>query len=57
MGAAPRAPKKVPAERIETIADDWLDVTFSWPVLSRYPVEKVVAQYGIARIPLIVPVS
>jgi hypothetical protein len=34
-GAAPRAPKNVPAERIETMAEDWLEVTFNWPVLSR----------------------
>jgi hypothetical protein len=35
MGAAPSAPKKVPAERMETMAEDWLEVTLSWPVLSR----------------------
>lgn len=29
MGAAASEPKKVPAERIDTIAADWLAVTFS----------------------------
>lgn len=57
MGAADRAPKKVPAERIDTMADDWLDVMFGLPSLSVYPVEKVRSQYGIARMPLMVPVS
>ena len=33
-GAAESAPKKVPAERIETIVADWDAVTLRWPVLS-----------------------
>jgi len=45
MTAAPRAPKKVPADRIETIWDDWLDVTSRSPWSFIYPVEKRFIQY------------
>lgn len=56
-GAAVSAPKKVPAERIETIVADCDAVTSRWPLLFTKPVEKVSCQKGIARMPLIVPVS
>lgn len=56
-GAAPRAPKKVPADKMETIVADWDEVTVNWPWLFLYPVENKASQYGMARIPLIVPVS
>jgi hypothetical protein len=32
--AAQRAPKNVPADRMETIAEDWLEVTLRCPVAS-----------------------
>jgi len=57
IGAAVRAPKNVPADRMETIVAVWEAVVFKWPVLSLYPVENLSCQYGIARMPLIVPVS
>jgi hypothetical protein len=56
-GAAPRAPKNVPADRMETIAEDWLEVMLRCPVASLYPVEKRSCQCGMARMPLMVPVS
>jgi hypothetical protein len=56
-GAAVRAPKKVPAERIETIVADCDAVTSRWPLLFTKPVENWSCQKGMARIPLIVPVS
>ena len=56
-GAAVSAPKKVPAERIETIVADWDAVTLRWPVLSTKPVENWSSQKDMARMPLIVPVS
>lgn len=31
-GAAPRAPKKVPADKMETMVADWDAVTSKWPV-------------------------
>ncbi len=40
IGAAPRAPKNVPAERIETTSDCWEEVMFKCPVVSLYPVEN-----------------
>ena len=57
-GAEVREPKKVPAERRETICDCWeveMALLPSTPVAS--PVEKVSSQYLMARIPPIVPVS
>lgn len=56
-GAAPRAPKKVPAERMETIVADCEAVIVNCPSLFLYPVENKASQYGMARMPLIVPVS
>ena len=51
-GAEKRAPKKVPADRIETISDCWAVVTLGGPsVGSMYPVEKFYRQYGMARMP------
>jgi len=35
-----RAPKNVPAERMETTADDCEGVMSRWPLLLTYPVEK-----------------
>lgn len=58
IGAAAKAPKKVPAESRETMVDDWLGVTSRLPSSGfRYPVEKVSRQYGMARMPPMVPVS
>lgn len=34
MGAAPRAPKKVPADKIDTMAEDWLEVIVRLPSAS-----------------------
>jgi len=44
-GALPNAPRKVPADRIETINDCCEGETLSWPVESIYPVEKWSFQY------------
>jgi hypothetical protein len=56
MGAAKRAPKKVPADRIETIRESSEAESLGFPVAST-PVAKPWSQYGIAKIPEIVPVS
>jgi len=56
-GAALRAPKNVPADRIETIVADCEAVMLRLPWPSIKPVEKVRSQNGMARMPLIVPVS
>ena len=56
-GAAVRAPKNVPADRIETIMADWDAVMSRLPAGLRNPVENSSCQYGIARMPPIVPVS
>jgi hypothetical protein len=56
-GAAASAPKKVPAERMETIVADWDAVTSRWSLLFTKPVENWSCQKGMARIPPIVPVS
>jgi hypothetical protein len=56
-GAANRAPKNVPTDRIETINEVWEDVILRWPVLSLKPVEKLSSQYDMAMIPEMVPVS
>jgi hypothetical protein len=45
MGAAPSAPKNVPAERIETISEVCEASTFKCPVESRKPVENSFCQY------------
>jgi hypothetical protein len=52
-----RAPKKVPAERMETTAEDWSGEMLGLPLVSVYPVEKSFCQKVISRIPEIVPVS
>lgn len=58
IGDAPSAPKKVPADRSDTIVDFCVDVMFGKPSFgSIYPVENSFRQYGIAKIPPIVPVS
>ena len=58
MGAANRAPKKVPAESRETIMEDWEEVTSGRPSLGlTYPVENISRHFFMAKIPLIVPVS
>jgi hypothetical protein len=44
MGAAPRAPKNVPADRIETTSDCCDAVMFRWPVESLKPVENSFSQ-------------
>jgi hypothetical protein len=51
-GAAVKAPKKVPAERIETIRESWAAV-----MLRSGSVENCCFQYLMAMMPLIVPVS
>jgi hypothetical protein len=43
--------------RMETIIDDCEDVMAGLPSVSVKPVENVLSQYGIARIPPMVPVS
>ena len=40
MKGEAKAPKKVPADKMETMADDSDGVTSRWPLESRYPVEK-----------------
>ena len=58
IGAAKRAPKKVPAESRETIMEDWEEVTSGRPSLGlTNPVENISRHFFMARIPLIVPVS
>lgn len=44
-GAADKAPKKVPAERMETMVDDWVEVISNWPFSSLWPVENSFNQY------------
>ena len=39
-----RAPKKVPAERMDTMTDDWDGETSGFPLVSVYLVEKSVFQ-------------
>jgi hypothetical protein len=56
-GAAVRAPKNVPVDKIETIVADCEAVMLRLPRLSLKLVEKVRSQYFMARIPLIVLVS
>jgi len=56
-GAAPRAPKNVPADNIETIKDDCPAVRAGLPFTSVKPVVKVASQLGIAMMPPMVPVS
>jgi tetrahydromethanopterin S-methyltransferase subunit F len=56
-GAAVSAPKKVPAERIDTIVEDCEAVMLRSPELSLKPVENSRSQYFMARMPPIVPVS
>ena len=43
--------------RMETIIDDCEDVMAGFPSTSVKPVENVLSQYGIARMPPMVPVS
>ena len=54
IGAASRAPKKVPALSIDTISDDCVGVMVSRPSSSLLPVEKLSSHHRIAIIPLIV---
>jgi hypothetical protein len=57
-GAAARAPKKVPADKIDTIREYCAAVISGRPVAGfLYPVENVCNHSGIAIIPPIVPVS
>lgn len=52
VGAAVKAPQKVPADSKDTIKDDCDAVMAGSPVLSSMaPVEKVLSQYGMARMP------
>jgi len=53
-GAANRAPKKVPALRIDTISEDWVGVIAGKPLPSRCPVENWSSHHLMAMIPLIV---
>lgn len=57
-GAADSAPKKVPADRIETISED-CEALMPGAFVSGsiYPVEKVSSQCGMAMMPPMVPVS
>lgn len=54
IGAASRAPKKVPALSIDTISDDCVGVMASRPSSSLLPVEKLSSHHRIAMMPLIV---
>src|SRR3982074_2214466 len=57
-GAAESAPKKVPAERMDTIKDFWLEVISGNRVTGLMnPVENLFFHCCIARMPLILPVS